>query len=34
MMTRIYVWAFEDKEHLKAYVEEIEEARRRDHRKL
>ena len=34
MMTRIYVWAFEDKEHLKAYVEEVEEARRRDHRKL
>ena len=34
MMTRIYVWAFEDKEHLKAYVEEVEEAKRRDHRKL
>ena len=34
MMTRIYVWAFEDKEHLKAYAEEVEEARRRDHRKL
>jgi threonyl-tRNA synthetase len=34
MMTRIYVRAFEDKEHLKAYVEEIEEARKRDHRKL
>ena len=26
MMTRIYVWAFEDKEHLKAYAEEVEEA--------
>ncbi len=34
MMTRVYVWAFEDKEHLKAYAEEVEEAKRRDHRKL
>lgn len=34
MMTRIYVWAFENKEHLKAYAEEVEEAKRRDHRKL
>ena len=34
MMTRIYVRAFEDKEHLKAYADEAEEAKRRDHRKL
>ncbi len=34
MMTRIYVWAFENKDQLKAYAEEVEEAKRRDHRKL
>ena len=34
MMTRVYVWAFEDKEHLKEYADMIEEAKRRDHRKL
>lgn len=34
MMTRIYWLAFEDKEALKAYVEMMEEARKRDHRIL
>jgi len=34
MMTRIYVWAFENKEDLKAYAAEVEEAKARDHRKL
>lgn len=34
MMTRIYGLAFEDKNALKAYVEMMEEARKRDHRVL
>ena len=34
MMTRIYGLAFEDKNALKAYVEMMEEARKRDHRIL
>jgi threonyl-tRNA synthetase len=34
MMTRIYVWAFSNKEELKEYVEMMEEAKKRDHRKL
>ena len=32
MMTRIYGLAFEDKNALKAYIEMMEEARKRDHR--
>ncbi len=34
MMTRIYGLAFEDKEALKNYIEMMEEARKRDHRRL
>lgn len=34
MMTRIYGLAFDDKEALKAHKEMLEEARKRDHRKL
>lgn len=34
MLTRIYGIAFADKESLKAYLEMIEEAKKRDHRKL
>ena len=34
MMTRIYGLAFEDKNALKAYIEMMEEARKRDHRLL
>lgn len=34
MMTRIYVWAFEDKETLKEKVKAYEEALKRDHKKL
>ncbi|MBN2767804.1 MAG: threonine--tRNA ligase [Campylobacterales bacterium] len=34
MLTRIYGIAFADKESLKAYIEMIEEAKKRDHRKL
>ena len=34
MMTRIYVWAFSNKDELKEYVEMMEEAKKRDHRKL
>ena len=34
MMTRIYVWAFSNKEELKEYVEMMEEAKKRDHRKI
>lgn len=34
MLTRIYGISFPDKKELKAYLERIEEAKRRDHRKL
>ncbi len=34
MLTRIYGVAFEDEEELKKYQEKIEEAKKRDHRKL
>ena len=34
MMTRIYAWAFNNKEELKAYQKNWEEAQRRDHKKL
>ena len=34
MMTRIYGLAFENKDELKKYIEMMEEARKRDHRKL
>lgn len=34
MMTRIYGLAFEDKAALKSYIEYLEEAKKRDHRKL
>jgi len=34
MMTRIYGFAFEDKDALKKHIEFIEEAKKRDHRKL
>jgi len=34
MMTRIYAWAFLDKETLDAHVEAFEEAQARDHKKL
>lgn len=34
MMTRIYVWAFGDKQGLKDYVDLMEEAKKRDHRVL
>lgn len=34
MMTRIYALAFEDKEALKKYIEFLEEAKKRDHRRL
>ena len=34
MMTRIYAWAFLDKETLDAHVHAFEEAQRRDHKKL
>ena len=34
MMTRIYGLAFEDKNALKAYVEMMEEAKKRDHKIL
>ncbi len=34
MMTRIYAWAFEDKEQLDAHVKAFEERQKRDHRKL
>ena len=34
MMTRIYWLAFEDKEALKQYIEYLEEAKKRDHRRL
>jgi threonyl-tRNA synthetase len=34
MMTRIYGLAFEDKNALKAYIEMMEEARKRDHKVL
>lgn len=34
MMTRLYLLAFEDKSDLKAHLEMIAEAKRRDHRKL
>jgi threonyl-tRNA synthetase len=34
MMTRIYGLAFDDKDHLKEYIAYIEEAKKRDHRKL
>lgn len=34
MLTRIYGWAFETKEELDAYVTMMEEADRRDHKKL
>jgi threonyl-tRNA synthetase len=33
-MTRIYALAFEDKEALKKYIEFLEEAKKRDHRRL
>nr|WP_320009673.1 threonine--tRNA ligase [uncultured Desulfobulbus sp.] len=34
MLTRIYGTAFADKKELKAYLQRLEEARKRDHRKL
>lgn len=34
MLQRIYATAFPDKKELKAYLERLEEARKRDHRKL
>ena len=34
MMTRIYAWAFENKEDLRAHILAHEEALRRDHKKL
>jgi threonyl-tRNA synthetase len=34
MMTRIYVRAFSNKDELREYAEMMEEAKRRDHRKL
>ncbi|BCA79801.1 threonine--tRNA ligase [Desulfuromonas sp. AOP6] len=34
MLQRIYATAFPDKKQLKAYLEKLEEARKRDHRKL
>ena len=34
MMTRIYAWAFQDKEALDAHVRTYEEAQARDHKKL
>ncbi|MCA9366619.1 threonine--tRNA ligase, partial [Candidatus Kaiserbacteria bacterium] len=34
MLTRIYGLAFEDKEELDAYLTQLEEAKKRDHRKL
>ncbi len=34
MLTRIYGTAFPDKKELKAYLERLEEAKRRDHRKI
>lgn len=34
MLTRIYALAFDDKDTLEAYEKQIEEARKRDHRKL
>ncbi|MEJ2133074.1 MAG: threonine--tRNA ligase, partial [Gammaproteobacteria bacterium] len=34
MMTRIYAWAFEDKQALDGYIERWEEAQARDHKKL
>jgi len=34
MLQRIYATAFPDKKELKAYLEKLEEARKRDHRKL
>jgi threonyl-tRNA synthetase len=34
MMTRLYAYAFEQKEELKEYLNLLEEARQRDHRKL
>ncbi|MBQ7074008.1 threonine--tRNA ligase [bacterium] len=34
MMTRIYAYAFENKEQLKSHLEMIEEAKARDHRKI
>ena len=32
MMTRIYGWAFETKDNLKAHLTMLEEAKKRDHR--
>ena len=32
MMTRIYGWAFETKDTLKAHLTMLEEAKKRDHR--
>lgn len=32
MMTRIYGWAFDTKDNLKAHLAMIEEAKKRDHR--
>ena len=34
MMTRLYAWAFEDKETLDEHVQRFEEAQARDHKKL
>ena len=34
MLQRLYATAFADKKELKLYLERMEEAKRRDHRKL